>query len=234
MKKITTLALALLAFSAIAASAAGPFFARGSYYDGGWSADAGNQLTEGPSGVFTGAVTSPMAAGYYEAKVALGDWSASYPTSSNQPVFITGPGDVVHWTFDTNTHADGWLPASNFAINDHATTGLTFEVIGAASETGSWGSGVAATLTGDIWGVSIVIGTAGTYDVKFRKTGDWSINAGADGFGTNTNNVSYTTTTPNEPVLFQFNQKTGRVRVLVGGASPTRSTSFGALKAQYR
>ena len=50
MKKITTLALALLAFSAIAASAAGPFYARGSYYDAGWSADAGNLLTEGPAG----------------------------------------------------------------------------------------------------------------------------------------------------------------------------------------
>ena len=234
MKKIVTFAAALLALTAMVASAAGPFYARGSYYDAGWSADAGNQLVEGPAGVFTATILSPMAAGSYLGKVALGDWSSSWP-NSNQPVILGVGNENVKWSFDTNTYADGWLPASNFAMNDHGTTGLTFEVIGAAPETGSWGSGVAATLTGDIWGVQIVIATPGTYDVKFRKTGDWGINCGASGFGTNESNYSYMTTLANEPVLFQFNQKTGRMRALVGGgASATHTTSFGAIKALYR
>ncbi len=233
MKKLVTLSLVLLAFSAVAALAAGPFYARGGYYDAGWSADAGNQLNEGPAGVFTRAIASPMAAGYYEGKIALADWSSSWP-NSNQPIFISGPGDVVTWTLDTNTYADGWSPSTNIAYNDHMATGLTFEVIGAAPETGAWGSGVAATLSGGIWGVTITIATPGTYDVKFRKTGDWSINVGADGFGTNSNNYSYTTTIPNQPVLFQFNATTGRMRALVGGATGTHDSSWGTLKSLYR
>ena len=234
MKKIVTFAVALLALTAMVASAAGPFYARGGYYDAGWSADAGNLLVEGPAGVFTATVHSPMPAGYYEGKVALADWSSSWP-NSNQPVILAVGNEDVKWSFDTNTYADGWSPSTNIAINDHGTTGLTFEVIGAAPETGGWGSGVAATLTGDIWGVQLTIATVGTYDVKFRKTGDWSVNCGASGFGTNESNYSYTTTLPNQPVLFQFNQKTGRMRVVIGGyASPTHTTSFGAIKAMYR
>ncbi len=236
MKKFVTsmLFLALATASVAYASGPGPFYARGGYYDAGWSADAGNLLTLS-GGVWSADVASPMAAGYYEGKIAVGDWSESYP-NSNQPVFISGPGDIVHWTFDTNVYADGWLPATDIAYNDHAVApGMTFEVIGAAPETGGWASGVAATLNGDVWEVEIPIAAPGTYDVKFRKTGDWSINVGADGYGTNSNNASYTTTMVNEPVLFQFNQATGRMRCLVGGfATPTHDTTWGRLKSLFR
>lgn len=235
MKKIVTtmIALALVTASVALAAGPGPFYGRGGYYDAGWSADDGNKLTLS-AGVWTGAVTSPMAAGYYEGKVAVGDWSESYP-NSNQPVFISGPGDIVHWTFDTNVYADGWSPSTNIAYNDHMVApGMTFEVIGSAPETGGWSSGVAAAKVGDIWGVEIMIAAAGSYEVKFRKTGDWSINVGADGFGTNSNNYGYTTTLPNQPVLFQFNQVTGRMRAVVGGVTPTQTGTWGRLKSLYR
>lgn len=237
MKNATRLlvsALLLTVAGAAFASGPGPFYARGGYYDGGWSADAGNLMSVS-SGIWTRAVTSPMAAGYYEGKVAVADWSESYP-ASNQPVFITGPGDVVTWTFDTNTYADGWLPATDIAYNDHMVApGMTFEVIGSAPETGGWGSGVAASQSGDIWSVQISIAAAGSYEVKWRKTNDWSINAGADGYGTNANNVAYTTTLPNQAVLYQFNQRTGRVRVVVGGyATETHSSTWGRVKSLYR
>jgi len=235
MKKIATLVVAMLLVSATVALAAsaGPFYARGSYYDGGWSADAGNLLTLS-GGVWSGAVTSPMAAGSYQGKIAIADWSESYP-ASNQLVNISGPGDIVHWTLDTNTYLDGWLPSTNIVMNDHQfAPGTTFEVIGAAPETGGWGSGVAATLVGDVWSVELTIATAATYDVKFRKTGDWGLNVGSDGMGTNANNYTYTTTVNNQPVLFQFNQRTGRMRVVVGGVTPTRNETWGHLKATYR
>lgn len=235
MKKIATLVSAMLLVSAVAAMASGPgpFFARGSYYDAGWSADAGNAMTLS-AGVWSAAVASPMAAGYYEGKVAVGDWSESY-NASNMPVWISGPGDIVTWTFDTNVHADGWLPAQDIAMNDHAIpAGTTFEVIGSAPETGSWTTGVAGALGGDIWSVSIVIGTPGTYDVKWRKTGDWGLNVGSDGIGTNANNASYTTTVANQPVLFRFNQRTGRIKIDVGGVTPTKLGTWGGLKALYR
>ncbi|MCC6348203.1 MAG: hypothetical protein IT347_01255 [Candidatus Eisenbacteria bacterium] len=235
MKKMVTtmIALALLGAGVALAAGPGPFYGRGGYYDAAWSADSGNLLTLS-AGVWTGAATSPMAAGYYEGKIAVADWSESYP-NSNQPVFISGPGDIVHWTLDTNVYSDGWSPSTNIAYNDHMVApGTTFEVIGSAPETGAWSTGVAATLVGDIWGVEIPIAAAGSYEVKFRKTGDWSINAGADGYGTNSGNLAYTTLVPNEPVLFQFNQVTGRVRAVVGGVTPTHSGTWGRLKSLYR
>jgi len=235
MKKIATLALVMLASCAVSALAIGPgpFYARGSYYDAGWSNDAGNLMSVA-AGVWTAGVASPMAAGEYAGKIAVADWSESYP-ASNQPVFVSGPGDIVNWTFDTNTYADGWLPATGIAYNDHMIpSGWTFEVIGAAPETGGWSSGVAAVLNGNVWGVTIVIGTPGTYDVKFRHTGDWGHNVGSDGYGSNSNNYSYTTTIPNQPMRFEFDQVTGRMRVAPDTATPTRTTTFGGLKAQYR
>jgi hypothetical protein len=236
MKKLATAfaAMALVASAVSAfASGTGPFYARGGYYDPSWSADSGNLLTLS-AGVWSGNVTSPMAAGYYEGKIAVGDWSESYP-GSNQPVFINGPGDVVRWTFDTNVYADGWLPATDIAFNDHAVpAGMTFEAIGSAPETGSWGSGVAAAKFGDIWTAQVIVATPGSYEVKFRKTGDWSINVGADGFGTNSANVGYTTAVANEIVTFQFNQATGRMRVVVGAATPAGASSWGRLKTLYR
>jgi hypothetical protein len=235
MKKIATsvLAMTLLTASLAMASGPGPFYARGGYYDGGWSADAGNLMTLS-AGVWSRSVPSPMAAGYYEGKVAVGDWSESYP-ASNMPVWISGPGDIVTWTFDTNVYLDGWLPATDIAMNDHAIpAGTTFEVIGAAPETGGWASGVAATLVGDIWSVTINIAAPASYDVKFRKTGDWSLNVGTDGVGTNANNANYTTTVPFQDVQFQFNQRTGRIRVTVDQPTPTRAQTWGKLKQLYR
>jgi hypothetical protein len=235
MKKIATFVSALLLVSAVSALASGPgpFFAAGDYCADGWNAGAGNGLTLS-AGVWSGAVPSPNAAGSYQGKVMVAGWSESYP-ASNQPINISGPGDIVNWTFDTNVHSDGWLPAQDIVMNDHMIpAGTTFEVIGAAPETGGWGSGVAATLTGSIWSVEIVIANAGTYDVKFRKTGDWGLNVGSDGVGTNSNNFSYTTTVSNQPVLFRFNQATGRSRIDVGGVTPTSKTTFGGLKALYR
>ncbi len=234
MKKIATLVAAMLLVSTVAmASGPGPFFAAGSFCADGWNAGAGNGLTLS-AGVWTGAIPSPNAAGYYEGKVMIAGWGESYP-ASNQPVFISGPGDVVNWSFDTNVHNDGWLPAQDIAMNDHAIpAGTTFEVIGSAPETGSWGSGAACVLTGDIWSVQLTIATPGTYDVKFRKTNDWSMNMGPDGFGTNAWNAQYTTTVTNTPVMFRFNQHTGRMRIDVGGVTPTTVGTWGALKALYR
>ena len=133
-------------------------------------------------------------------------------------------------------YADGWMPSTDIAFNDHAVApGMTFEIIGSAPETGGWSDGVLATLVGDVWSVEITIANAGYYEAKFRKDNDWSINVGSDGYGTNSNNANYTTTEPNTPVLFQFNQATGRMRILVGGwPVPTTGSTWGELKSIYR
>jgi hypothetical protein len=143
----------------------------------------------------------------------------------------------VHFTFDTNTYADGWWPQANIVWSDHyAPPGTAFEVIGGAPETGSWGSGVPATLAGGVWSKLINIATPGAYEAKFRAVGSWDImNLGTEGAGAPCGaNLQYTTTDPNQDVLFEFNTATGRTRVTVQQPTETVRRSWGQMKTLYR
>ncbi|MFN8588942.1 MAG: hypothetical protein U0704_14210 [Candidatus Eisenbacteria bacterium] len=233
MKKIATLTAALLLVSAVSAFASGPgpFYAPGDYVTPNWTPGDPSCALSNTAGVWTGNVAASVGAGTYFAKVAVAGWSESYP-NSNTPLFFNGSGEIVWWSFDTNVHADGWLPAQDIVISDHSIPSwMTFEVIGAAPETGGWGSGVAMTKTGNIWAATINIGSVGTYEVKFRKTGDWGVNVGTDGYGTNGANFSYTTTVPNQPVTFEFNAATGRSRITVGAVVGTTNRTWGQVKS---
>jgi hypothetical protein len=243
MKKLVTsvLALTLAVASVTAAFAAGPgpFYVKGDYYAGSvgtWNFDAGNTMTLA-GGVWSATVTSDQGGGRHEWKAAVADWSESYFPWCNNWVHTFGPGDVVTFTLDTNVYADGWLPAQDIVWSDHfAPPGTTFEVIGGAPETGSWGSGVAAAQLGTVWTRILTIATPGSYEAKFRATGSWDIcNVGSEGAGAPCGaNLTYATSTPNQDVKFEFNQATGRARVTVENPVPTNNRSWGAVKSIYR
>ncbi|MBK7367324.1 MAG: hypothetical protein IPJ04_05260 [Candidatus Eisenbacteria bacterium] len=233
MKKIATIVSALMLVSAVSAYASGPgpFYAPGDYVSPNWTPGDPSCALSLSAGVWSGSIAASVGAGTYQGKVAVAGWSESYP-ASNVALFITGSGESIAWTFDTNTYADGWLPATDIVLTDHSyPAGITWEAIGAAPETGGWGSGVAMTQSGNIWSVTVNIASVGSYDVKWRKTGDWSLNVGTDGVGTNANNFNYTTTVPNQPVTFQFNQATGRSRIVVGGVPGTSNRTWGQVKS---
>lgn len=242
MKKTATALLALLLASSFAVSAfaagPGPFWVKGDYYAGTvgtWNADAGNAMTLS-GGVWSATVTADQAYGRHEFKVANADWSESYYPYCNLWVHC-GTGDAVTFTLDTNVYADGWLPAQDIVWSTHAfPAGTTFEVIGGAPETGSWGSGAAASLVGGIWTSVLTIATPGSYEAKFRATGTWDVcNIGSEGAGAPCGgNLAYTTAVPNTDVRFQFNPATGRARAEVLGVTPASTTSFGQLKLRYR
>lgn len=249
MKRTATAMLTLVFACALAGAAfAGPWFAKGDYYCvsvGCWNYDLGNELFDdglhgdgaASDGLFGGTAVSDQAGGRHEYKIALADWSEAYFPWCNLWVHTAGAGDPVHFTFDTNTHLDGWWPQSNIVWSDHyAPPGTTFEVIGGAPETGSWGSGVAATLVGTIWRRVVTIATPGAYEAKFRATGSWDImNVGTEGAGAPCGaNLQYTTANPNEDVLFEFETATGRTRVVVLGATPAARRSWGQVKTLYR
>lgn len=241
MRKTATLLLALMLVSTAAfAAGAGPFYAKGDYYAGTvgtWNGDAGNQLTyDSGTGIWSGVVTCDQAYGRHEFKIANADWSESYSPYCNLWVHC-GTGDQVLFTLDGNTYADGWFPTTNIAWSDHyAPVGTTFEVIGGAPETGSWGSGTAASLVGGIWTLAIGIATPGSYEAKFRATGTWDVcNVGTEGAGAPCGaNLQYTTLTANELVTFQFNPATGRTRVVNGSVVPALKGSWGQVKTLYR
>jgi hypothetical protein len=248
MKKTATALLGtLLASSLLAATAlAGPWFAKGDFYcaPGCWNSDGGNEMFDdglngdgGPGdGIHGRTVVPDQNGGRHEYKVAMCDWSQSYHPFCNLWVWTAGPGDPVLFTYDTNVYADGWVPTTNIAWTDHyAPAGTMFEVIGSAPETGSWGSGQAANLSGGVWSRFLTVAAPGNYDYKFRAVGDWNVmNIGGEGGAPCGFNASYTTVVPNTDVLFEFNSMTGRVRAVVLGPTPTGKTSWGQLKTIYR
>ena len=242
MKRVATLVFAVLALAIPAAVFAGPWFVPGGYMTPAWSFVPENEMFDdglhgdgaAADGVFGASVLSDQV-GRQEFKVALSDWSQSYFGPCNLWVHVN-PGETVLFTFNTNAHGDGWLPDQNIVWSDHyAPAGTTFEVIGGAPETGSWGSGVAANLAGGIWTKTIVIAAPGAYEAKFRATGSWDVcNVGTEGAGAPCGaNMMYTTVMPNSEVRFEFNTATGRTRVTVGNPVPTEPTSWGHVKALY-
>jgi hypothetical protein len=237
MKKIVTLVSALLLVSAVSALAAtGPLWVKGDYYAGTaglWGADAGNATTD-VAGVWTVAVTSDQAGGAHWFKFANPDWSESYGwNGQNAELFTSGPGDIVHFSLDTNTYADGYQPNTNIVWSDHCLpAGMQFEVMGTSN---GWSAPLSATLIGGIWTATGVVATPGPQEFKFRTVGTWDqLKFGAQQGDAGGANATYTTVNPNATVKFEFNTATGRVRATEQQPSPTRTTSFGAIKAMYR
>ena len=198
-----------------------PWYLRGRF--NGWGTDLPmvDDGTNGDSaagdGIYT-AVTVPADAGQYEFKVASEDWASSYP-SSNSWLETTAASQAVTVTFDTNTHTDGWQPASN--------------IIGVSTEPGTW------TAVGDwqgwandnpdtrlidqgggLYSLTAPIPTPGSYSYKMVKTGSWNA-VGADGRSIDAANASFTTTTAGQKVTFTVDALAGRIQAVPETAAPT-------------
>jgi hypothetical protein len=257
---IVTITLVLVPALACAQIAPGPYYARGTFYcssmlsgfpslpDSCWGYGDELQLFDDGAhgddaagdGVYGGWVTSNQPAGLQEFKIANADWSFDGPTVPSDPlvngrVFISGPGDVVHFRLDTSVPGYGWLPLVAVA-NDHGyPAGATLELMGSAPELGNWVTGLTADHVGSIWTRSVSISTPGTYEYKFRVLGTWAFanfglcynnNLGANG--------SFTTTEPNTVMDIQFDERSGRIRAIDSSNVPVRTASWGTLKAAYR
>jgi hypothetical protein len=257
---ITTITLALVPALACAQIAPGPYFARGTFYcsstlsgfpsppDSCWGYGDELQLFDdgmhgdeaAGDGVYGCWVTCNRSAGMQEFKIANADWSFDGPTVPLYPlingrVFISGPGDVVHFRLDTSDPGYGWLPLVAVA-NDHGyPPDATLELMGSAPELGNWGTGLPADHVGSIWTRSVTISTPGTYEYKFRVLGTWGVanfglyynnNYGANGW--------FTTTVPNTEMDIQFDERSGRIRAIDSHNVPVRTSSWGRLKVAYR
>jgi hypothetical protein len=245
-------ALILVLILTMPGFAAGPYYARGDYFagtGGTWGTEAGNQLFDdglhgdgaAGDGVYGANVVSDQPAGIYGFKIANSDWSEAWPSNptyalSNAVVWTSGPGDVVHFSLDTNLVGDGWQPAQNAVATDHfAPHGTAFEVIGSAPETGNWNSGVAAGKVGSLMRVEVQIATPGSYQYKFRATGTWDVcNFGVHYNMFNGDNFTYTTTLANAYVRFEMDLATGRGRAVESPTTDAKSSTWGRIKRLYR
>lgn len=253
-------ALLVLACVAHAQIADGPYYARGSFYCSAdllgipsgagtcWGyADLLLLYDDGlhddgaaSDGVYGCWVTTNQPPGMLEFKLANADWTFNAPNVpqyalANGVLFTTSAGESVHFLLDTTTPAYGWVPAVSVA-NDHGyPAGATLELIGSAPELGSWTTGVPASHEGTLWSAKVMIATPGSYEYKFRVQGTWSL----ANFGIAYNNAAggngnVTTTRTNEDVVFQFDERTGRIRAIDDANVPIRSATWGHLKTVYR
>jgi hypothetical protein len=253
--------LLLLALVLIPSAAlAGPWYVRGDFYchpgindpapgSTCWGWDAGNEMFDdglhgdgfAGDGVFGADIVSTEPAGRHEWKVALPNWSEAYPTVpafplANAVVFTNGPGDVIHFTFDTRFLPGEWHPFFNSVATDHhLPPGTTLELIGSAAEIGNWNFGVPLSKVGNRWQRFVTIATPGVYEFKFRATGTWDIAGfGYDYSNTSGRNGFLETILPNTDVFFQFDEPTGRIRAIELGPTPALLSTWGRLKASYR
>jgi hypothetical protein len=237
MRPLPLVVIALL-IAAAPASALGPYYARGDYYAGSsgtWNFDAGNQLFDdglhgdgaAGDGVYGASVTADQAAGMHDFKIANTDWSENWPydyyrPTTNARLWITGPGDVVHFRLDTNANVEGWLPNPNAVATDHfAPPGTAFEVLGSDPETGLWtGAGIPATLTGTVWRAEASPAAVGWHAFKFRSVGTWDVCSfsmlyNMPAVAPQDAAFEYWTGSPGARVVFELDVEKGQARALV-------------------
>ena len=206
-------------------AAAQPFYVRGDM--NGWTTD--NIMTDMGGGRWQATLTGLTPGQAYEYKVTTEDWGQSWP-GSNGKLMADAAGETTVHLYMTPA-ADGWNPVSTrVGYEDSGLHG--WDIMGAFN---GW-SGPFVTLTdlgSGLYAGTATVPTAGSYEFKFRKDGDWLISIGND-FGNAAANNQITTVTDGEQVLFELDLPNGRWRAVNPGAVPTTILSWGAVKALYR
>ena len=170
MKKLF---IALLTAGALAlpALAAAPYYVAGDF--NGWNA-AGNLMTETSAGSGIWQVSlSSIGAGRHEFKVTDGTWNWNYP-GANSWLYADSLGNISI-TYDVNTYADGWSPASQRLglSTDPGTWTAAGDFQLAAGETSDWNNaaGNMTALGGGIYEYTLTV--PGTWNWKAVVTGSW-------------------------------------------------------------
>ncbi len=204
---LVALATATIAMTATSAWAQ-PYYARGDF--NGWDLSA--ELADMGGGQFSVTITGLTAGDMPMYKIALADWSASWPGSDGR-VAVDAAGEITLHFYPGN-NPDGWLPTDDRV--GYEDPGHGWDVAGSFN---GWGApaDMLADMGGGLYSAQVAIATAGTYDFKFRKEGGWDITVG-DNFGNSAANNSFTTTVDGEIVQFDLDLPNGSW--LVGAPPP--------------
>jgi len=204
---LLSVAVAVVA-TAATATIAQPYYARGEF--NGWGLD--NVLTDLGGGLWHGMVGGLSPAQEFEYKIAVEDWSRSWP-GSNGRVAADSSGEIHFNFFDTASWSDGWSPNDRERVGYEDPGQHGWDIMGSFN---GWSSPIVllSDMGGGLYSGQAVIAAAGAYEFKFRKDGDWSITIGDD-FGNAAANIPVTTINANDIVLFDLDLPNGRWRVNV-------------------
>jgi hypothetical protein len=226
--------LAAIAIAAPAMAQTYPLYVTGAF--DGWTG-TGPVMTlvsgvPGSTAIWQATVNMPV--GRNEFKITEGDWGWSQPGSGNGWTYTDGAGNTTI-TYDQNTYADGWSPASGrLSVNIDPGTWTAVGDWQSQVSAGNWNNAEPLTamlsLGGGIYEYSATL-TPGTYQYKAVDTGSWDA-IGADGLSANAGTLLFTTTVADPGVNMYVNALNGTVMAEVV-PEPTTVTlvGFGLLGA---
>ena len=217
MKKLVVLIMCAL----VAGAAYAEYYVRGDY--NGW--DLSTPMNDDGDGTYSALVTG-LTPGYrFEFKVAVEDWSSSWPGSNAKT--IVDPSGEVTFHFTPGAVSDGWNPSENrVGYDDPGQFG--WEIMGAFN---GWDAGIDTVARqmvdegGGMYSVMYNIAAAGSYEYKFRESGSWDISIGGD-FGNSAGNNTIVTASDNTLVLFELDLPNGRWNATIV-PEPATMTLFG-------
>jgi len=178
----------------------------------GWDNFA-SPMTGSPAGytyVVAPGTGSPGSVDEFKVLQTGGSWNVTFSPNNVWTLFDSTGGNTFYYY--PGPFSDGWYPLEDRV--GYADPGnVSFELAG---DFNGWNGGTPMVLkVNGVYTNTLVITTPGTYGFKFRTPGTWGEAQVGTDFGENTGNASFTTTAPNQPVLFQLDLPNGRYQALV-------------------
>ncbi|MCL4264667.1 MAG: PKD domain-containing protein [Anaerolineae bacterium] len=165
------------------------------------------------------------AAGRHEFKVVeCGNWGNAHP-SQNSWFYTSAPNQIVTLTFDENDHSgDAGAPAvptTNIVNVSGDDLPANFTAVG-DWQSSPWNNSdptTAMTAPGHgYYRLLYTIASPGTYAAKIVQTGSWNEQFVVDGRAIDGSPINFTTSSPNQDVVFLLNAANGRVTVTANGS----------------
>jgi len=209
------LLVGMLAIAAMATQAQAQWWYRGEA--NGWGVTA---MTDNADGTYSTSITG-AANGFTAWKVSAsgdpGNWDTAFPMSADSWGYYDGTGSLSI-TFDTNNNADGWTPATNRQKINYEP-GNQWQAVG---DFNGWSNNDSnwymSPLGGGVYSVTGTIAAPGNHFWKAIEAGSWNA-IGNDGRTLNADNIPFSTSLPNEQVIFQVDVLRGVTRVIPEPAS---------------
>ena len=167
-------------------------------------------------GVYSLAMAIPTGGTYQWKAVECGGWSNTHP-AQNSWVTTSSPNQVVTFTLDTNDHSlnagMALLPATNIVNVTGDSLPTSYTAVGSFQ---GWNNADPTTLMTDMGNgfhrLVYTIPAAGSYIGKAVITGIWN-GFGGDGRSSDAANIDFTTTEPDQEVVFLLDSYTGRMLI---------------------
>lgn len=189
----------------------------------GWNNNLDHMLDDGTNGdliagdgVYSLLMPIPSAGTYVWKAVECGNWDNAHP-AQNSWVTTGAPMQAVIFTLDTNDYSlnagMALLPATNIVNVTGDTLPTSFTAVGSFQ---GWNNSNPTTLMTDMgngfYRLVYPVAAPATHLGRAVITGSWT-GFGADGRSTDATNISFTTTEPNQDVVFLLDSFSGRMLI---------------------